>query len=173
MSKEFEKNKLEYNVPRLPWINEKPEMQVFKFVGLTIEEENIYIDLVYGLSNRHFGTTIRTAINDGFNYKIVNWVDYWEGKTPIPAYTIEYDKNLYNPITNKLRLKSLNVLQVSVFARLVNEMIKKNGVDNINNNVIFGDEDVRKIFGLDQEGVFNYTPVKKTSEIRIPELAQS
>lgn len=170
MTKEFEKNRSEYNIPRLPEVNEKPGAQVFGFVGLIAEGDNIYIDLVYGLSNRHFGTVIRTAVDDGFNYKIVNWVDYWEDKNPIPAHKIEYNYNLYNSASNKLRIKQLSVEQISVFARLVNSMAKENGLENLNDETIFNNEAVIKILGLDKDDAFDYTPVKKTFEKQIPVL---
>ena len=58
----------------------------------------------------------------------------------------------------------MNLEQISIFAGIVNQMIKERGLENISQHDIFSDQDVRDILGLDQKGTYEYTPLKKGVE---------
>ncbi len=167
--REFEKRTPEYHVP-MEIINEKPELQVFSFAGFVQEGNRLYLDLVYGLSDRRFLTTIRTSIDDSYTYKIVNYIDHWEDKIPIPAYNIEYNNSLYDLKKSRLQSKRVSVQQITAFAKQIKQIIKKNGFENLSDEIIFENQNIKNILDLDKKGVFEYTSVKKTFDERKPEL---
>lgn len=156
--KEIEKQPLEYSLP----IEVKPDEQLFIFNGFSIENSILCYEITYDGSDRLRRMILQSRIDDSHSYKYINHL-LWTGEPHYVNELTEYDNNLYDPKQIGLWHKMLNLEQISTFASLVNEMIKEKGLENISQDDIFSNEDVRNILGLDLDGPFDYTPVKKSN----------
>ncbi len=164
--KEIEKKSSEYHLP----FEIKPGYQVFTFSGFLKEQNRLFFDLRFEGCSRMQGMILRTNITDAHSYKKVNEV-IWTDEPHYANPPTEYDKTFYNPDSIELWRKQLSLEQVSIFADLVSQMAQEEGLENLSQKDIFSNEDVRNILGLDLDDPFDYTPVKKTSDDQIPELA--
>lgn len=142
---------------KLPNIEVAPERQVFEFKGFVIVNNQLYFDIKYDGIDRSRGMILRSAINDSYTYSCeAAGYEYREREKPI-----EYNRKLYDKRQTDIVLlyKHVCLEQLSIFADLVNEIIKQKGLDSLTQKDIFGDENVRAILGLDNEDTFEYTPL--------------
>ena len=135
--------------------------QLFVFSGFVIENNKMNFEVIYDGSGRFQRMILRSAIDDAYSYRYTNHL-LWTGKPHYANKLTEYYKKFYDPQQVDLWRKSLSLEQISVFAGLVSGMIKEKGLENVTQEDIFSDKNVRDILGLDKEGAFDHTPVKKT-----------
>lgn len=156
---------------RLP-LEVRANEQSFRFAGFTRQDEKLYLELDYIGAGRDYGLVLRTAIDDAHTYKSVNIpIEQDDGTAQWLNKPTDYDNLLYDPQKVELWHKMLCLKQVSVFAKLVQRLERKYGADNLSGEIIFADENVRKILGLDLEGPFEYVNLKKRDRSKITELA--
>ncbi len=165
--KERENREKEYKLP----FEETSDQQIFVFSGFIRQGDKLFFELDYDSPGPKHGTILRSNITDSHTYKMTNYV-LWNGeKYQYANQLAQYNESLYDPKQVELWRKRLSLEQISVFSHLIKQMINENGLDNLNGETIFSNEKVIKILGLDQESAFDYTPLKKTSDDQILELA--
>lgn len=160
---------------KLPIIEAPANEQIFTFNGFIKGDNKLLFDITYEGPDRLQGVILRSAIDDGYTYRAKNRID-WDRDNPDYVDPLpEYETGLYRPIEVGLYHKELSLEQISTFADLVNQMIKEKGLENITQDDIFKNDNVRNILGLNNlEDPFAYTPVKKKSRrgVRRPKLGQ-
>lgn len=161
--KEFEKKSSEYHLP----IKVDPKDQCFTFSGFIREGKELFFDLNYGGSDRNQGMILRTAISDPHTYKLINHVLWMNDKPQYANKPTPYDESLYNPTDIKLWHKRLSLEQINVFSILVQKMVRQYGIDNLTEENIFSDEDIRGVLGLDQTNPFAHIPSRTIPENKV------
>lgn len=146
--------KIEFHIP----IDISSEVQCFGIVGFVHDGDILFIDISYLSGDRKQGMILRTTVGDGYSYQVVNRVvavDEHYNPTYLnkPA---EYDESLYDPKDVKLWKKVFNLEQISIFSELVEQLIADHGVENITQEAIFNNVNVRKILGLDLPNPYDF-----------------
>lgn len=166
---ESNRRNIEFYIP----LEVSPDDQCFGIVGFVRDEHKLSLDVSYTRWDKDQGLILRTAINDGHTYKIVNRV-IDVGSDYMPKYLNQlpkYDDSLYDPKSVKLWGKQLSLTQISIFTELTNQIIKERGLENATQEDIFNNKQVKDILGLGFKNPYDFTHIRNVDSALKLELA--